>query len=194
MKSARATNVVAGVGLILGVWILFIQDKANAAPKPPAPPPNSGGGGGGGWWGEEEESEGPTRPPSGVPEEEPGGIGSLPPVVFPMEPTIPTEPPRPRATPKTVTLTALHRYRLVVDVLAVNSLKDVATRLLPKLGFAGVDLEDTADVKRNGIDVTRATLLANVLTTQVYELERENGFAGIGSLWLVSAKEVPWQQ
>lgn len=184
MRSKLGANAVAAVGLVLGVWVVFISDKANRvgpAPKPPAKPPSSGGGGGGGW------SGGEVEPP--IPTEGWGGA---------TEPTIPTEPPRPRATPNTITLEALHRYRLVVDVRAVHSLRDVAVRLLPKLGFAGVDLEGTVDVKRDvsgkQIDVTRATLQANILTTQVYELERENGFAGIGSLWLVSAKEVPWQQ
>jgi hypothetical protein len=96
----------------------------------------------------------------------------------------------PRATPKTVKTTALHRYRFVVDVLPVKSLEDVAGRLLPRLGLAGLDVESTRDAMRGTREVTRATLQANMLTPQTFELDREQSYAGIGSIWIVSVTDV----
>jgi len=128
-------------------------------------------------------------PPGPAPVPEPP-MGPPPPPAVPLFFNIPTETPKPRAPARTVALQSLHRYRFVVDVLPVVGLRDVATRLLPRLGLGGVDLESTSEAKRNGNDVTRAVFQANMLTPQTIELEREQAFAGIGSIWIVSAEDV----
>jgi hypothetical protein len=116
------------------------------------------------------------------------GSGSVP-----SAPSVPTEPPKPRAAAKTVTLKALHRYELLVDVLPVGTLgiADMAG-LFPLVGLAGADVVDyyPARAQRNGHDVTRVKLEANVLVARSWQLERETAFAGLGSIWLVSAREI----
>lgn len=183
-RSEGAAGAVAGIGLFLTIWCMFISDAAGKqqpkepqepeepeepelepGPIPDRPPPKSGGGGGGGWMG-------PTAPTD------------------PIMPTIPTRPPEPRATPKTVTLEALHRYRVVADVLVVKSLGDFASRVLPRLSMRSVDLKDRQPVVRDGRKMERVTFEANMLIPQKLELEREQAFAGVGSVWIVSAVDV----
>jgi hypothetical protein len=137
----------------------------------------------------EKRSKAANVPPEPGPTPTPPTPGPAPVPIPPFFPT-PTEAPKPRAPAQSVQLQALHRYRFVVDVLPVVGLRDIAERLLPRLGLGGVDIESTVDAKRGDRAVTRATFQANMLTPQIIELEREQAFAGIGSIWIVSAEDV----
>jgi hypothetical protein len=114
------------------------------------------------------------------------------PEYFPSAPSVPTEPPRERARPKTVTFKALHRYEVTVDVLPVKgvSLRSLAEFVIPYLRMTDPDFAGTATVERNGHQVTRVRMTVNSLFTHEEPIERERSFAGVGSIWIVSAKDL----
>lgn len=103
-------------------------------------------------------------------------------------PTIPTEPPKPRPAAKTVQLTALHSYEFVADVLPVGSLASMEA-IFPLLGLAPPSqvTELGKGAKRNGQETHRIRFTAHVLLPRTVELEREQAYAGLGSVWIVSA-------
>jgi hypothetical protein len=112
---------------------------------------------------------------------------------IPSVPSVPTEPPKPRATPKEFAFTALHRYELTVDVLPVDGvgLRTVATQALSQLSFDDGELKTYRTVDRAGVgEVTRVTFSANSLTHRRVPLDRQISIGGVGSVWLVAAKEV----
>jgi hypothetical protein len=120
----------------------------------------------------------------------PPAPSNLPP---PSVPSVPTEPPKPRAVPKTVKMLALHRYEIVADVLPVHgvSLITAARKILDSMRMDKPDLEGRDTVTREGVgEVTRVRFTANTLINNEIELDRQRSFAGVGSVWVVSCKEV----
>jgi hypothetical protein len=116
---------------------------------------------------------------------------NLPPV--PTVPSVPTEPPKPRATPKTVKVQALHRYEVVADVLPVDgvSLRTAASKLLDALRLEDADLKGAEPLEREGVGkVTRVTFQVNSLINNEFPLDRQISTAGVGSVWIVSLKDV----
>lgn len=116
---------------------------------------------------------------------------TLPPV--PTVPSVPTEPPKPRATPKVVKVQALHRYEVVADVLPVDGvgLRAAAKQLLDSLRLDDPSVDGAAPVEREGVGkVTRVTLQVNSLINNEFPLDRQISTAGVGSVWIVSIKDV----
>lgn len=111
----------------------------------------------------------------------------------PTVPTVPTEQPEPRATPKTAKVQALHRYEVVADVLPVKgvSLTTAATKILDSLRLDDPSLKGYKTVEREGVgEVTRVTFTVNSLINNEFPLERQLSTAGVGSVWVVSIKDV----
>lgn len=116
---------------------------------------------------------------------------TLPPV--PTVPSVPTEPPKPRATPKVFAVQALHRYEVVADVLPVDgvSLTTAATKLLDSLRLDDAALKKIEPLERAGVGkVTRVTFQVNSLINNEFPLDRQISTAGVGSVWIVSIKDV----
>lgn len=112
---------------------------------------------------------------------------------LPHVPSVPTEQPKPRATPKEFAFTALHRYDIEADVLPVDGvgLRAVATKALAHLYFDDASLKTYRSVQRPGVgEVTRVRFVANSLINNRVAFDRQIAIAGVGSVWLVSAKEV----
>jgi hypothetical protein len=121
----------------------------------------------------------------------PPAPSSLPPV--PSVPSVPTEQPKPRATPKQFAFTALHRYEIEADVLPVDGvgLATVASKALAHLRFEDGALKTYKTVQRAGVgEVTRVKFEANSIIHNRIDLDRQYSIAGVGSVWLVAAKEV----
>jgi hypothetical protein len=110
----------------------------------------------------------------------------------PSTPSVPTEPPRPRAKPPTFKFRALHRYEVVVDVLPVDgvSLQELAEKVIPYMRMTDPDVESRQPVQRNGKPATRLKLTVNTLFQHEEPLDRERSFAGVGSIWIVSARDL----
>lgn len=111
----------------------------------------------------------------------------------PTVPRVPTEQPRPRAPAREYEFTALHRYDITADVLPVDGvgLTTVAKRALAHLHFDDASLKGYKTIERPGVGkVTRVRFHANALINNPVAFDREIGLAGVGSIWLVSAKEV----
>lgn len=104
---------------------------------------------------------------------------------------MPSEP-KPRATPKTVTLQALHKYEIVADVLPIEGVSktDFAEKAIAFFGLSSPKFRDAKDAQHDGWDVTRVTLQANNLSNRTVELDRFYKIAGAGTIWLVSARDV----
>lgn len=112
---------------------------------------------------------------------------------IPRQQTIPTERPKPRAAPREVKFIALSRYEIEADVLPVDGvgLRDVASKALAHLRFDDPTLKGYRTVDRPGVGkVTRVKFRANSLINNSIALDREYGIAGVGSVWLVAAKEL----
>ena len=99
----------------------------------------------------------------------------------------PTEPPKPRGKPKAINLRSMHQYELVIDVLPVGNLGDCIATFgkLYGLKMAGGELSEGAE--RNGHKTQRVKVTANAIIGRTIHLEREISFAGVGSIWFVSA-------
>lgn len=112
---------------------------------------------------------------------------------LPSVPSVPTEQPKPRATPKEFAFTALHRYELEVDVLPVDGvgLQAVAKQALSQMRFDDGELKTYKTVQRAGVgSVTRVKFQANSITNSRIPIDRQLSIGGVGSVWLVAAKEV----
>lgn len=137
----------------------------------------------------------PTTPRAPAPSQ-------LPPVDpnVPTAPSVPTEQPRPRSPAAEFKFTSLHRYELTVDVLPVDGvgLPTVAKQALATMRFDDPALKRYKTVKREVVsgavtkvvEVTQVVFQANAITNQTLPLDRQVSIAGVGSVWLVSAKEV----
>lgn len=112
---------------------------------------------------------------------------------FPTTPTAPTEPPKPRATPETFKVQALHRYEVVADVLPVKGvgLTTAATKILDSLRLDDPSLKNYRTVDRAGVgEVTRVTFQVNSLINNEFPIDRQLSTAGVGSVWVVSIKDI----
>lgn len=158
-------GVAASALLTSLIWGLVTR-RGKSDPQPYVPPPEQ--------W---------TPPP-------------MPPGVVPTAPSVPTEPPKPRATPKTIKLTALHRYKVEADVLPVDGvgLKSAAEKILTALYLDDADLDNYRTVERAGVgEVTRVRFDVNSLINQEIALERQRSIAGVGSVWVISVKDITGQ-
>lgn len=111
---------------------------------------------------------------------------------YPTVPSVPTEQPRPRAPAQEFKFVALHRYEIEADVLPVDGvgLSEVAQKALAHLRFDDGALKGYKTVQRDGVDVTRVKFEANSIINNRIAFSRQYSIAGVGSVWLVSAKEV----
>ena len=135
-------------------------------------------------------SAAPKPSPKPSPSPSPSNLPWVP--SAPTVPSVPTEQPRPRAPSQEFKFVALHRYEIVADVLPVDGvgLREVATRALVHLRFDDGALKTYKTVERAGVEVTRVTFHANSIINNLIAIGRQYSIAGVGSVWLVSAKEV----
>lgn len=134
--------------------------------------------------------------PSNLPPPPTDGDEFYPPGSIPTAPTVPTEPPKPRATPKTAKVQALHRYEVVADVLPVKGvgLQSAASKILDSLRLEDPDVKGYKTVEREGVGkVTRVTFRVNSLINNEFPLDTQQSTAGVGSVWVVSIKDVTGQ-
>jgi hypothetical protein len=131
--------------------------------------------------------------PSNMPPPVTDGDEFYPPGSVPTVPSVPTEPPQPRATPKTVRVLALHRYEVVADLLPVDGvgLQSAAAKILDALRLDDSDLQSHKTVERAGVGkVTRVTFRVSSLINNEFPLDRQISTAGVGSVWVVSIKDI----
>lgn len=122
---------------------------------------------------------------------QPPASSALPPP--PTVPSVPTEQPKPRATPKTYKVQGLHRYEIVADLLPVDgvSIREAATKVLDSFRLDGAELKAVEPLERAGVGkVTRVTFTANSLINNEVPLDRQLSVAGVGSVWVVSIKDL----
>jgi hypothetical protein len=130
-----------------------------------------------------------NQAPDRLPEPRPPAPPSFP---HPTTPSVPTEAPKPRAAPKYFGFKALRSYDVVVDVLPVQGvdLREMATKMLPVMGLVSPDFHSSKPAIRDGVAVSRVNMTVNSLLNRRVPMERQQSLAGVGSVWLVSAKEV----
>ncbi len=171
----KAKIGLAGIVFSTALFAAAFSRRSTAVPPPWAPPAPS--------------KLPPAPPPATTPQPpqpQPSNV--------PTTPSVPTEQPRPRATPKTVKIQALHRYEVVADVLPVDgvSLRSAAMKILDSLRLDDPSLERSpTTVDRPGVgEVTRVTFRVNSLIDNEFSLDRQLSTAGVGSVWVVSIKDV----
>jgi len=141
----------------------------------------------------EPDEEPETDPDLEAPDlETPPAIVPVPPEGYPTVASVPTERPQPRAKPQAFKFRELKRYEVTVDALPVTgvTLQQLADQIIPYLRMASPDYDTTAVIERAGHPATRVRFTASCLFAHSEALDRERSFAGVGSMWLVSARDL----
>jgi hypothetical protein len=116
----------------------------------------------------------------------------LPPLGVPAPPwALPPLPPPP--PPKMIAVKAGHRYEVVADVQSAEgvSTSSAAKQILDALHLADPERKGYENVDRPGVgEVTRVKLRVTTLVDHSFPLDTLIRIAGVGSIWVVSIKDV----
>lgn len=162
-KSAKPA-VLASLIFSSALFAAMFSKRTSASPPPWSPPDGS-----------QLPPMGPPFPPGGVP---------APPWALPAP--VPTPP-------SMVAIKAGRRYEAVVDVQAADGvgLRSAATKIIDALKLDDPSLKGYKNVERPGVgEVTRVTLRVTSLIDNSFPLETRLQTPGVGSVWLVSVKDV----